>query len=545
MAITDPNTDSFRARLATWMIPPAGGWRRKSYVLLWNEFSRPLITLGVVLFGILAVGIIGAVEPVFATSMHAAQLVLVTVAIINIGIILYRVSHRLLEPLAHLRNWALRMRGGNLSARIPVPARGEFADLARDINSLADEFKSLTLDMDAQVRAQTERLARKTRSLEILYDVATSLNKSRDLDKLLDRFLDTFIDLVNARAATVRLLTDTGQTRLVASRGVAPETVGRDLPVDTGRHQGDPAALQGGIRMQHGACHRTELLGMTYPREDIREFVVPIQYENRVLGVYNLFLDRAAEALGEDVHDLLLSIGKHLGLAIEKARSDHDARRLAIMEERSILASELHDSLAQSLVSVRLQLKMLGENLYRKDLLIAQNEVRDLRIAVEEAHSSLRKLLANFRLKIDERGLVPAIESMAQRFKQETGISVFFHNECHDLNLSPAQEIQVFHIIQEALANIRKHSHARNARILLNQNDTGSYVVIIEDDGYGMSQISSGSPGEHIGLSVMRERAQRLPGELTIESEPGEGTRVQLTFAGMTKITSASQMLGA
>ena len=80
------------------------------------------------------------------------------------------------------------------------------------------------------------------------------------------------------------------------------------------------------------------------------------------------------------------------------------------------------------------------------------------------------------------------------------------------------------------MSNIGKHSNARNARILLNGEGKGVYTLLIEDDGEGMAPVSASRPGEHIGLSVMRERAERLPGELTIESEPGEGTRIVLTF---------------
>jgi len=235
-------------------------------------------------------------------------------------------------------------------------------------------------------------------------------------------------------------------------------------------------------------------------------------------------------ALGEDIHDLLVSVGKHLGLALEKSRLDNQARQIAIMEERNIIGNELHDSLAQGLVSMRLQVKMLGESLHKKDLRTSQSEVRHLRSAIEEAHVSLRELLANYRLKIDDRGLVPAVAGMVERFSQETGINVFFQDECQKLNLSPLQESQIFHIVKEALTNIRKHSHACNARILLSESQQGTYTLLIEDDGEGMTPSSDSLPGEHIGLSVMRERAERLPGDLSIESEPGEGTRIVLSF---------------
>ena len=373
---------------------------------------------------------------------------------------------------------------------------------------------------------QKVRLARKSQSLDVLYAIATSLSQPGRLDQLLDSFLDTFIELIDARAASVRVVTEDGHTRLIASRGLDPAVVERDQRMALGRCHCGWCATEGGIRIQASTRECAALIGRPMLERDCREFVVvPVQYQDRILGVYNLFLDRPLAAMGEDMHDLLISVGRHLGLALEKARLDNDARRLALMEERTLIGNELHDSLAQALVSMRLQLTMLDESLRRRDIDAAGNEIRNLRQAMDEAHANLRDLLANFRLRIGDEGFAPAIAGMVQRFQQETGIVTFFQNECLALNLTPAQEVQVFYIIQEALTNIRKHSGARNARILLN-NEDDFYTVLIEDDGLGMAGITAGAAGEHVGLAIMQERTARLPGQIVIESEPDEGTRI-------------------
>lgn len=542
MSTSPEQAGSGSSRPPTLTIPPAMGWQRKTYRLFLNRLSLPLLALALVFAGVGAEAYVILAYPKHANTLYPLLGLLMLAGLGLIWLIIARVRRDLVEPLSHLRNWSLRMRGGNLSARIPVPESGEFRELAQDINRLSDELKSLTMEMDSHVRAQTVRLARKTQSLDILYDVASSLSQPGDLDKLLESFLDTFIELVDARAATVRILTDDGQTRLVASRGLSAEVVEKDRTMDTSLCQCGWAAKEGGIRTQRGTHPCAKLLGMPMLKRDCQEFVVvPVTYQDRILGVYNLFLDRPMSALGEDIHDLLNSVGKHLGLALEKSRLDNQARQIAIMEERNIIGNELHDSLAQGLVSMRLQVKMLGESLHKKDLRASQSEVRHLRSAIDEAHDSLRELLANYRLKIDERGLVPAVAGMVERFSQETGINVYFHNECHKLNLTPLQESQIFHIVKEALSNIRKHSHACNARILLNNDSRGAYTLLIEDDGEGIAPVSEARPGEHIGLSVMRERAERLPGELTIESEPGEGTRIVLSFPVAPRQTAAAK----
>jgi two-component system nitrate/nitrite sensor histidine kinase NarX len=375
------------------------------------------------------------------------------------------------------------------------------------------------------------RLARKTQSLDILYAVATSLGQPGGLEQVLDGFLDTFIELVDARAASVRLVTEDGGTRLAASRGLAPEVAERDRHMPPGHCPCSLAARDGGLRVQAGTAPCAALLGRPMLERDCVELVaVPAQYQDRIVGVYNLFLDRPLAAMGEDMPELLISVGRHLGLAIEKSRLESEARRVAILEERNLIGVELHDSLAQSLVGMRLQLKLLGESLDRRDFGGAQYEARRLRHAMERANADLRELLTNYRLKLDEGGLAQTLEQLVARFSRETGIAVFFQNECRTLELTPAQEIQLFFIVQEALANIRRHSGAQNVRILLD-HEAELYTVLIEDDGLGMAEVEDGEAGgAHAGLAIMRERTERLHGQIVIESEPGEGTRIVLMF---------------
>jgi two-component system nitrate/nitrite sensor histidine kinase NarX len=378
-------------------------------------------------------------------------------------------------------------------------------------------------------RAQSVRLARKTQSLDVLYAVATSLGQPGTLEQLLDGFLDTLIELLDARAASVRLVRD-GHTHLVAGRGLAPEVLERDRLMPVGGCPCGWASSEGGVRVQSGTAPCAGLIGRPMLEPDCAEFVaVPVQYQHRMLGVYNLFLDQPLAAMGEDMPDLLVSVGRHLGLAIEKARLDGEARRLAIMEERNIIGNELHDSLAQSLIGMRLRLKMLSEALDRGDVGTARYEAKGLDRALAQSSAGLRDLLTNFRLKIDDSGLAQTVADLVERFRRETGIAVFFQNECQVLALTPAQEIQVYYIIQEALTNIRRHSGARNVRILLN-NEGDLYTVLIEDDGLGMAGPDEPMPAEHAGLAIMRERTRRLPGQIVIESEPGEGTRIVLIF---------------
>lgn len=601
-AFHDDAGSQSRSGLAKWMIPPARGWRRKTVGMIESPLFLPLVGLAVILYGL---GIVGFLMTRFLEhrgALFVGQLALLLLGIMLIGVILYRMQRHLLEPLAHMRNWAMRMRGGNLAARIPVPRSGEFAELARDINSLAEGMMTLSRDLDSQVRKQTERLAQKTRSLEFLYDVAASINMSRDLDDLLTLFLHTLKELVHARAATVRLLTGDGQMRLVASIGLQAEVVERERLLPMHRCLCGNAAARGEVRSDSSVSQCAGIIGRPLLDDENTEIIaVPLQYQGRTLGVYNLFAEKPGIAAREDMKELLTSIGRHLGMAIEKSRLDDEAKQLTLMQERTALAHELHDSLAQTLHSLRFQVTMLDETLQQEtgqqeigiaaatdepakalnspggpdaqpagssegktrrakpgrgaartrqpsspsspstpsprdqaaDAVLgkARQEIRQIKGALDQANTELRALLAHFRAPVGGPGLVPAIEDIVARFRKETGILTLLQKECKLDHLPRALEMQVLRIVQEALSNIRKHSRAHTVRLLLRNDAEGQYQVLVEDDGVGLERrTSQGHPGEHVGLCIMQERARCLGGELKVESEPGEGTRVLLNF---------------
>jgi two-component system nitrate/nitrite sensor histidine kinase NarX len=159
------------------------------------------------------------------------------------------------------------------------------------------------------------------------------------------------------------------------------------------------------------------------------------------------------------------------------------------------------------------------------------DDLTRIRNGLDEAHTELRELLNSFRAPLDRRGLVPALEQLTDQLARDTGMHVFFQKDCRAPSLPAADEMQLLRIVQEALTNVRKHSKAQTVRVLLNCRPGGAYMLLVEDDGAGFDlPRRSGRPGEHIGLSIMEERARRLGGQLRIESERGEGTRVEVAY---------------
>ena len=467
-------------------------------------------------------------------SYFAIAVLLIT-ALILVRNIFKQVQANFLLPLNSLRQWSEEMLHDNHSTRIPVKSQGEFTELFIGINVLSDRLETLTLDMQSQVKKQTKHIERKTHSLEIIYDVAASINNSRDLDDLLSRFLFTLKDVVHAKAAVVRLLTEDDQMRLVASVGLDDDLMEKEQIIPSDECLCGIAFKDGDILFQDNVQQCNKIIGRNFfddNQKDIGMIAVPLQYREKTLGVYNLFVSNREFHNQEEIEDLLTSIGRHLGMAIDKARSEDEANRVSLMEERNRLAHELHDSLAQTLASLRFQVRVLDETIRGGQEPDVWHELEKIENNIDEAYSELRELITHFRAPIDKRGLIPAVEHLIERFQYQTDISIFLQKEWNVLQLPASIEVQALRIIQESLNNIRKHSQAHTVRVILRSDTHGDCSILIEDDGIGITDIPDENVtlGDHLGLSIMHERAKRIGGTVKIESEPNEGTRILLKF---------------
>jgi two-component system, NarL family, nitrate/nitrite sensor histidine kinase NarX len=444
-----------------------------------------------------------------------------------------RLCRQVLRPLSALEDAVTRVCQGEPGASRSLQDLGLLGPIAQGVASLNEELTDLYEEMDHRVARQTQRLAQKTASLKILYDVAAGINQAEGLEALLLRFLRVLKEMVNARAATVRLVTPDGTRRLVGSIGLDDGLVraGEMVPVDLCLC--GALLSPGDIVCTNDARFCSKVYGRRmFGGDEVEPVGVPLRYHDELLGAYTLFVERPGLAGREDIVELLATVGHHLGVAVAKYRSDEEARRLSILEERNALAHELHDSLAQTLASLRFQVRMLADALAGVALPpAARNDIDRLRNGLDEAHTELREMLGTYRAPPERGGLVAALDSLAARLGQETGTHVLFQNDCRPFDLSASAELQILRIVQEALANIRKHAQAHTVRILLTRHGTDAYVLLVEDDGVGfIAPQRSALPGEHIGLSIMEERARRIGADLRLESEPGEGTRVELVF---------------
>ena len=223
-----------------------------------------------------------------------------------------------------------------------------------------------------------------------------------------------------------------------------------------------------------------------------------------------------------------LAADQEAQLQQQQSRLVRHSDRLLRFEDRSAIANELHDSLAQSLASLKMQVRVLDDTLRQDNEVAIWKEMENIQAGLDEANIELRELITYFRLPVDGNGVVSAIEKAVSRFRLTSSIEAVLQNHWPAVNLPVEYERQVLRIVQEGLANVRKHSGADMVRILLNQVHDARRVLI-EDDGVGMSLIPD-EMDNHFGLSIMQERAGSIGATLQLESEPGDGTRIILTL---------------
>jgi two-component system nitrate/nitrite sensor histidine kinase NarX len=360
--------------------------------------------------------------------------------------------------------------------------------------------------------------------LTFLYEVSCLINAADNNATVFEELLELITNSLGASGSIIRLVTDDGWMSLHASYGLEKEQLSllNKTPIDGSLFNYEAKAIKEVRRSpaaQLVAIDNTDMIS------------IPVRQQDHTLGVLNIFISPDKFKLDDEKARTLLAVGKHLGMAIEKYRLDNIAKQKLIQEERNMIANELHDSLAQTLASLRFQVRILDETLQPTSEYMAIMGIEQVEHGLDEAYTDLRELIAHCRVPVEQQGLLPSIERVVSKFKEETGIHILLQCECSVPDIPVNMEMNVYRIVQEALTNIKKHAEAHIVRVLLDCDDRGHFRVLVENDGKGFDKDAIQSKaGQHLGLTIMQERARHLGGDLRIESEPEEGTRVELKF---------------
>ncbi len=470
-------------------------------------------------------------EIAHATSLlRSIQLALVALAIIGAVALIYLSFLFIIRPVNRLEDGLRRMAKGDFAVRLPVESKDEFGALAAGFNDMAGQLQESYRMLERRVDEKTQSLARQNERLATLYDMTALLNAPGTPEDQCRGFLARLLPVAGAAAGAVRLMSPDGKTlHLFVEDGLAPAFRAQEHCLARSECAcGDAAARSATVI--HALNAKRAPISITLPHCREAGFATvaafPIAAKQQVLGIFNLFYREPQEIAGEERH-LYESLGRNLGVAIENLRLVSRERELAIAEERNLLAQELHDSIAQSLAFLNLQAQMLRKALAAADVALTARTVDEIQVGVQESYADVRELLVHFRTRVADGDVETGVRTLLSRFQHQTGIVTELRATGAAAPLAPDDQLQVLHILHEALSNVRKHAGASKVEVELARGP--DYRFAVRDDGCGFDPSRPPEDaGDHVGLRIMRERAARIGAQVDVRSKRGAGTEVRL-----------------
>jgi two-component system nitrate/nitrite sensor histidine kinase NarX len=431
---------------------------------------------------------------------------------------LYLARNDLILPLRDLLSFAANVGRGNLAVRTEHTGSDELGRLGQAFNHMAEDLSRMYQNLESRVAEKTAELTIANRSLELLYHSIARLYNGPVAPNTYAILLN---DLENVLGVGHGLacLVEAGETRA--------HVIASTLHSDS-----DDPALCGLTSCAECLAHQA--LAVHSLQDGRRMLSLPLKDTEHHYGVLQLEMPPGRELVQWQIQ-LLEALSRHIGIAIGTARRTEQNRRLSLLEERAALARELHDSLAQSLAYMKIQVSRLKPLLAATDAQSARSGATseatevlgELREGLNSAYRQLRELLTTFRLRIEGEGLAAALQDTVNEFSGRGGIPIDLNVHLAGCSLTPNEEIHALQIVREALSNVLHHARAQQAGISVFCNSDGSVSATVTDDGIGVHQVAG---AHHYGMTIMEERARNLGGQLSVENLPTAGTRVTLHF---------------
>lgn len=457
--------------------------------------------------------------------LRLIQIVSLFFTILVVFVTMYLMNTDVLGPLRELLAVARAVRHGDFSQRTHYQSEDELGQLGYAFNLMTADLSKMYAELEARVRAKTRDLERSNRSLELLYKTTRRLNEAPLSDAVYEGLLRDIEELAGTGRGTI-CLGEGGASQAYKLASTREQVFDRpDIC--------NPPNCQGCF--EGHASHFVEV--QRSPGELLRVFSTPIKDLERQYGVLLLEVP-PGRPLQPWQRRLLETVASHIAIALNMSQRASQARTLALLEERSVIARELHDSLAQSLSYLKIQVSRLDAALNERDngtkIKQVANELRD---GLNSAYRQLRELLTTFRLRMDEAGLNAALEKTVNEFHERGNVEIELDNGLGACKLGPNAEIHVIQLVREALSNVVRHARAAHAVVSVRCDVEGNVTVAVDDDGIGMPAETGRQ--HHYGLAIMRERAQGVGGKLALSRSELGGTRVELRFSAAGTVPSA------
>ena len=356
----------------------------------------------------------------------------------------------------------------------------ELGVLSKAFTQMASELEKLYSSLEEKVAEKTRRLTAVNRSIMVLYHCSQMLTSKPISKELLHQVLETVLDNEQLK-------------------GIAIEVYGADYW---------NVKIDRGSLSHHWQQHEIAIEN---------EKIAMLRWKPSLLCPDERLIQNVSEMIGRSVYVV---------------KNHKQQQQLILMEERSIIARELHDSLAQSLTFFKIQLSLLKRNgETAQDWQKQASILNDLEKALNDAYSQLRELLSTFRLTIEESNLTSALERMLDTLRARTSAQIRLNCKLPSLMFNAQEQVHVLQITREAVINAIKHTDATEIDVIADTNTEGEHYLIIQDNGKGVETILE--PEGHYGLTIMKERASELHGELNFYNRPEGGFQVMVVLPNM------------
>jgi len=462
--------------------------------------------------------------------LRSSQMALIAMALLGTVAIIYLMFLMVIRPVGRLQKGIQRMAEGDFTVRLEVESRDEFGLLTNGFNQMADKLEGLYGTLENRVRQKTYTLEEKNRELACLYEIASFLSQPHSVEEMCRGFLARLMRVFGADGGAVRVSDPRRENlHLVVHQGLTETLVKREFCMHVNQCLCGESARRG-TSVVHDLRKLKPGERILPCEEDgfSTVSIFQIRATTRHLGIFNLHFHESHEFSEQEMR-LLQTLGDHLGIAIENIRLAAKEREMAVSEERNLMAQGLHDSIAQSLSFLNLQVQMLESAIANGETEQAQENLGFIRTGVQECYEDVRELLLNFRTRINKEDFADAVRTVLSRFEQQAQVPTQLNMLGNGLPLDPQQQLQVIFILQEALSNVRKHAKA--TRVELNIRNEDDFVMTIADDGCGFDDaLVQARKARHVGLSIMQERAARIRASIHISPRAGSGTVVTLTL---------------
>ncbi len=429
-----------------------------------------------------------------------ATLLLVYVAMTNIYV-------HVEQPLKQLTEMALKMKHGELGGRIEIESRDELGVLAGAFNSMSEALSEMYDDLEKKVEDKTQELKRSNDSLKFLFETARKINELED-DFDFQPVLDEVSKLTELKDLDLCLST--------------PESIKPYIHMLTVNEE--PRNSCDGTHCE--ACVADSCFVTTSDLGYQVKF--PLVQDDQNYGVLVVRVPFSA-SVDSWQHQLLQSVADQIAVALSLRNQTNQDRRVSLLNERTIIARELHDSLAQSLSYLKIQVTRLQKS-YDKgsEGEIFQELIDEIREGLASAYRQLRELLSTFRLKIDGDGLKGALTDAVNQLAERSDMKIELNYDIDAIPLAPSEEIHLLQVAKESLQNAIHHSKGTKATLDISENGK-SIKMKVCDDGVGIPD--DPEKMNHYGLAIMKERSRHLNGALKLYRQELGGTCVEMEFS--------------